>query len=226
MGCGASKGSKTVEPISKESDKGMLPADVDPEDEGIKRNNQTLNGEDDEEGSWDIKNEDPKKRFDKALQKKKNNGNTTGDNKEEASLTPVTLEDLNKLTASNGLLMLNKADLEKKIKEYEKKGLKKTEKQLLIRPRLQEEGSQGQSGVFYGGIAKDVKSGEGLFVWDDGYVVEGVWKNNMLQGSAKIFYTKSELPLVTDQTMVATILFAFSGTMKDNKLEGTGTMLM
>lgn len=87
-------------------------------------------------------------------------------------------------------------------------------------------------GTYYGPLVKDKRSGEGLFVWyarlsrDDGWVVEGTWKDDELHGFCRILFTRPEVPRPLDPRQANTALLAYAGHLQANRLEGEGTAVL
>lgn len=117
--------------------------------------------------------------------------------------------------------------LTKKIQEFKGKSATASsskQKQIQLRPGYVEDEEAGKlPGTYYGPLANSVRQGEGLFVWDDGFLVQGTWQNNKLNGVCKILFTKSELPPAVD--VADTTILAYNGPIKDDKLDGTGTLI-
>lgn len=60
---------------------------------------------------------------------------------------------------------------------------------------------------------------------EDGFVVEGTWKKDELNGSVKIYFSKTELPEKGGSKSPATSILSYCGKMKDNHLSGEGEVV-
>ena len=81
-------------------------------------------------------------------------------------------------------------------------------------------------GTYYGPLVKDKRSGEGLFVWDDGWVVEGTWKDDELHGFCRILFAGPEVPRPLDPKQANTALLAYAGHLRASRLDGEGTAVL
>ncbi len=87
-------------------------------------------------------------------------------------------------------------------------------------------------GTYYGPLVKDRRAGEGLFVWysqvtrDDGWLVEGTWKDDELHGFCRILLARPDPPKPLDPKQANTALLAYAGHLKASRLEGEGTAVL
>ncbi len=59
----------------------------------------------------------------------------------------------------------------------------------------------------------------------DGFIVEGIWKDDELNGFARIMFTNQNLPKLLDPNSYATTILSYEGYLKDSRLSGTGKVV-
>lgn len=60
---------------------------------------------------------------------------------------------------------------------------------------------------------------------NDGFIVEGVWKEDELNGFARIMFTNQKLPKQLDPNSYATTVLSYEGYLKNSRLDGTGKVV-
>ena len=73
---------------------------------------------------------------------------------------------------------------------------------------------------------REYSYGNGRVTRDDGFVVEGTWKNDELNGFCKLHFKGDKLPKPIDPKEFNTTILSYSGYIVDNRLEGQGTAVL